>query len=57
LNPDESLWFGGVRSLNVADRKGGGFGPVAQAKLGENACDVMLDGLAAEVEALGDLGI
>ena len=35
----------------------GGLGPAAQAELGEDVADVVLDGLAADVEALGDLGV
>jgi hypothetical protein len=37
--------------------RGRGFSPIAEAQLGKDVCDVMLDGLAAYVEALGNLRI
>ena len=36
---------------------GGGLGPAAQAELGQDVADVVLDGLAADEEAVGDLRV
>jgi hypothetical protein len=38
-------------------RVGGRLGPVAQAELGQQVSDVVLDGLAGDVQPLGDLGV
>ena len=40
-----------------ADGVGGGLGPVAQVELGEDAAHVVRRRLAADVQALGDLGV
>lgn len=41
----------------MARGHGGRLGPASYAELAEHVCDMMLDGLAAEIETVGDAGV
>ena len=46
-----------VRGATVTDGEGGGLGAAAQVQFGQDAVDVVLDGLAGEEQALGQLAV